>query len=144
MVARQLDRSQRPNTRELQPSTLEYRGQQHSCLCEEDDGYDQLETEALLRMSGSWTWCPLLFLWLEVTEVHPDTGTDLQQRHGDTRVRVNLVSGHFAPMQSLRSNMALVPTSRSHFKQRQIPPFRTLTNVLRFCVNFWVIQFWEF
>ena len=33
-------------------------------------------------------------------------------------------------------NMAFVAISRSRFKQRQIPPFRTLTNVLRFCENF--------
>ena len=35
-------------------------------------------------------------------------------------------------------NMAFVPISRSRFKQRQFPPLRTLRNVLRFCVNFWV------
>ena len=33
-------------------------------------------------------------------------------------------------------NVAFVPVSRSRFKQRQIPPLRTFTNVLRFCVNF--------
>ena len=36
-------------------------------------------------------------------------------------------------------NVAFVPISRSRFKQRQIPPLRTFTNVLRFCVNFWMI-----
>ena len=36
-------------------------------------------------------------------------------------------------------NMACVPISRSRFKQRQILAFRSLTNVLRFCVKFWVI-----
>ena len=36
-------------------------------------------------------------------------------------------------------NVAFVPLSRSHFKQHQIPSFRTYTNVLGFCVNFWVI-----
>ena len=36
-------------------------------------------------------------------------------------------------------NVAFVPISRSRFKQRQIPPLRTFTNVLKFCVNFWVI-----
>ena len=36
-------------------------------------------------------------------------------------------------------NVAFVPISRSRFKQRQIPPLRTFINVLRFCVNFWMI-----
>ena len=36
-------------------------------------------------------------------------------------------------------HVAFVPISRSRFKQRQIPPLRTFTNVLRFCVNFWMI-----
>ena len=36
-------------------------------------------------------------------------------------------------------NVAFVPISRSRFGERQIPPLRTFTNVLRFCVNFWVI-----
>ena len=36
-------------------------------------------------------------------------------------------------------NVAFVPISRSRFKQHQIPPFITYTNVLRFCVNFRVI-----
>ena len=35
-------------------------------------------------------------------------------------------------------NMAFVPISHSRFKQRQFLPFRTLRNVLQFCVNFWV------
>ena len=30
-------------------------------------------------------------------------------------------------------NVAFVPISRSRFKQRQIPPLRTFTNVLWFC-----------
>ena len=61
--------SRRSNTRARQPSTLEHRRQhaQHSCLCGEDDGYDQLGTEALLGMSGSWTWCPLPFLYRDQT-----------------------------------------------------------------------------
>ena len=37
-------------------------------------------------------------------------------------------------------NVAFVPISHSRFKQRQIPPLRTFINVLRFCVNFWVIS----
>ena len=36
-------------------------------------------------------------------------------------------------------NVAFMPISCSRFNQRLIPPLRTLTNVLRFCVNFWVI-----
>ena len=36
-------------------------------------------------------------------------------------------------------NMAFVPISCSRFKQCQIAPLRTFTNVLRFCVNFWMI-----
>ena len=36
-------------------------------------------------------------------------------------------------------NVAFVPISRSCFKQCQIAPLRTFTNVLRFCVNFWMI-----
>ena len=36
-------------------------------------------------------------------------------------------------------NMAFVPISRWRFQQRQIPLFKTLTNVLRFCLSFWVI-----
>ena len=36
-------------------------------------------------------------------------------------------------------NVAFVPISRSRFKQCQIAPLRTFTNVLRFCVNFWMI-----
>ena len=36
-------------------------------------------------------------------------------------------------------NVAFVPISRSRFKQWQIAPLRTFTNVLRFCVNFWMI-----
>ena len=36
-------------------------------------------------------------------------------------------------------NVAFVPISRSRFKQRQISPLETFTNVLRFCVNFWMI-----
>ena len=32
-----------------------------------------------------------------------------------------------------------LPTSCSRFRQRQIPPFKTITNVLRFCVNLLVI-----
>ena len=37
-------------------------------------------------------------------------------------------------------NVAFVPISHSrfNFKQSQIPPLRTFTNVLQFCVNFWV------
>ena len=45
----------------------------------------------------------------------------------------------FHPETALASfNLAFVPISRSRFKQRQFPPFRTLRNVLEFCVNFWV------
>ena len=36
-------------------------------------------------------------------------------------------------------NMAFVPISCSRVRQRQIPLLKTLTNVLRFCVHFWVI-----
>ena len=36
-------------------------------------------------------------------------------------------------------NMALLPISRSRFKQHQIPQLNSLTNVWQFCVNFWVI-----
>ena len=36
-------------------------------------------------------------------------------------------------------NVAFVPISHSRFKQCQIAPLRTFTNVLRFCVNFWMI-----
>ena len=36
-------------------------------------------------------------------------------------------------------NVAFVPISRSRFKQCQIAPLRTFTNVLRFCVNFGMI-----
>ena len=37
-------------------------------------------------------------------------------------------------------NMAFLQISRSCFKERQIRPLLiSLTNVLRFCVNFWVI-----
>ena len=36
-------------------------------------------------------------------------------------------------------NMAFVPISRSRFKQCQIAPLRTFTNVLRFCLIFWMI-----
>ena len=36
-------------------------------------------------------------------------------------------------------NMAFVLIPRSRVKQRRIPLFKTLTNVLRFCVNFWLI-----
>ena len=36
-------------------------------------------------------------------------------------------------------NVAFVPISRSRFKRCQIAPLRTFTNVLRFCVNFWMI-----
>ena len=36
-------------------------------------------------------------------------------------------------------NEAFVPISRSRFKQCQIPPLRTFTSVLRFCINFCVI-----
>ena len=36
-------------------------------------------------------------------------------------------------------NVAFVLISRSRFKQPQIPPLRTFTNVLRFCIHFWVI-----
>ena len=36
-------------------------------------------------------------------------------------------------------NVAFLPISHSRFKQPQVPPLRTSTNVLRFCVNFWVI-----
>ena len=35
-------------------------------------------------------------------------------------------------------NVAFVPISRSRFKQCQIAPLRTFSNVLRFCVNFWI------
>ena len=52
--------SQRSNTQAQQPGTLEHQHQhaQHSCLSEEDGGYDQQGTEALLEMIDSWTWCP--------------------------------------------------------------------------------------
>ena len=40
-------------------------------------------------------------------------------------------------------NVAFVPISRSHFKQSQIPPLRTFTNVSWFCVNF-LGDFWTF
>ena len=69
-VARQPTRgSRRSNTRAQQPSTLEHRRQhaQNSCLCGEDGGYDQQGTEALLGMSGSWTWRPLPFLCRDQT-----------------------------------------------------------------------------
>ena len=61
--------SQHSNTRALQPSRLEHQRQhaQHSCLYEEDDEYDQQGTEALLGMIGSWTWCPLPFLYRDRT-----------------------------------------------------------------------------
>ena len=36
-------------------------------------------------------------------------------------------------------NVAFVSISRSRFKQCQIAPLRTFTNVLGFCVNFWMI-----
>ena len=36
-------------------------------------------------------------------------------------------------------NVAFVPISRLLFKQRQIPPLRTFSNVLRFRVRFWMI-----
>ena len=41
--------------------------------------------------------------------------------------------------------MAFLPISRSCFKQRQIPPFKTIINVLRFYGNIWVIwgHFWK-
>ena len=36
-------------------------------------------------------------------------------------------------------NMAFVPISCSRVKQLQIPLLKTLTSVLQFCVNLWVI-----
>ena len=33
-------------------------------------------------------------------------------------------------------NVAFVPVSRSRLEQHQIPPLRTFTNILLFCVNF--------
>ena len=36
-------------------------------------------------------------------------------------------------------NMVFLPKPRSSFKQRQIPLFETVTNVLQFCVYFGVI-----
>lgn len=38
-------------------------------------------------------------------------------------------------------DMTFLPMSCSRFKEREIPLFKTIANVLRFCINFWA--FWE-
>ena len=50
-----------------------------------------------------------------------------------------LKAGFYLKAVFMSLNVAFVPISRSRFKHCQIAPFRTFTNVLRFCVNFWMI-----
>ena len=51
----------------------------------------------------------------------------------------NIKAGFHLKAVFMSFNVAFVPISRSRFKQCQIAPLRTFTNVLRFCVNFWMI-----
>ena len=64
---------------------------------------------------------------------------DKPQNYKDLYGILQLKAGFHLKAVFMSFNVAFVPISRSRFKQCQIAPLRTFSNVLRFCVNFWMI-----
>ena len=88
-------------------------------------------------------WCQVCFCFSAVVNLHfscPKSASVLSSYYSWYQLTWNCLQLEFSVNDRFK---AFVPISHSLFKQRQIPPLRAFTNVLRFCVNIWG-DFWTY